>query len=121
LEVEVESELVKAQGLVQKIIDNMQKVVIGKRSAIELGLVALLSQGHLLIEDVPGVGKTMFARSLSKSIGCTFKRIQFTPDLLPGDITGVSVYNQKENDFEFRPGPIIAQVVLADEINRATP
>jgi MoxR-like ATPase len=120
-EVKVESSVLKAQGLVQKIIDNIERVIIGKRHAIELALIALLSQGHLLIEDAPGVGKTMFARSLAKSINCKFKRIQFTPDLFPGDITGISVYNQKTDDFEFRPGPIIAQIVLADEINRATP
>jgi MoxR-like ATPase len=96
-------------------------VIIGKSQAVELASIALLSQGHLLIEDAPGVGKTMFARSLAKSINCSFKRIQFTPDLLPGDITGISIYNQKTGDFEFRPGPIIAQIVLADEINRATP
>jgi len=110
-----------AQSLVQRIIDNVQTVIVGKSHTIELALIALMSQGHLLIEDAPGVGKTMFARSLAKSIGCNFKRIQFTPDLLPGDITGVSVYNQKTGNFEFRPGPIMAQIVLADEINRATP
>ena len=99
----------------------MEKVIVGKHTAVELAVIALISQGHLLIEDAPGVGKTMLAHSLAKSIDCTFKRIQFTPDMLPGDITGVSVYNQKTADFEFRPGPVIAQVVLADEINRATP
>jgi len=99
----------------------VEKVIVGKHTAVELAVIALISQGHLLIEDAPGVGKTMLAHSLAKSIDCTFKRIQFTPDMLPGDITGVSVYNQKTADFEFRPGPVIAQVVLADEINRATP
>lgn len=117
----MENRLVEAQRLVEKIIDNVEKVIVGKRQAVELGLIALLSQGHLLIEDAPGVGKTMFARSLAKSIGCKFKRIQFTPDLLPGDVTGVSIYNQKTADFEFRPGPIMAQIILTDEINRATP
>jgi len=117
----VQSETIVAQSLVQRIIDNVQTVIVGKSHTIELALIALMSQGHLLIEDAPGVGKTMFARSLAKSIGCNFKRIQFTPDLLPGDITGVSVYNQKTGNFEFRPGPIMAQIVLADEINRATP
>jgi MoxR-like ATPase len=121
LEVEVESRLVKAQSLVEKIIDNVEKVIVGKRHAVELATIALMSQGHLLIEDAPGVGKTMFARSLARSFHGTFKRIQFTPDLLPGDVTGVSIYNQKTSDFEFRPGPIMAQIVLADEINRATP
>lgn len=95
--------------------------MVGKPEAVKLAVIALLSQGHLLIEDAPGVGKTMLARSLAKSISCSFKRIQFTPDMLPGDIIGVSVYNQKTFDFEFRPGPIMAQVVLTDEINRATP
>lgn len=115
------SEVVRAQQLAEKIISNIEKVIVGKHQAVELAVIAVLSQGHLLIEDAPGVGKTMLARSLAKSINCTFKRIQFTPDMLPSDITGVSVYNQKTNDFEFRPGPIMAQVVLADEINRATP
>jgi MoxR-like ATPase len=117
----VDSEVTKAQQLVEKIINNVEKVIIGKRTTVQLSVIALISQGHLLIEDAPGVGKTMLARSLAKSIDCTFKRIQFTPDMLPGDITGVSVYNQKTTDFEFRPGPVIAQIVLADEINRATP
>ncbi len=99
----------------------MEKVMVGKEEAVRLAVIALLSQGHLLIEDAPGVGKTMLARSLAKSINCSFKRIQFTPDMLPGDIIGVTVYNQKAGDFQFRPGPIEAQVVLADEINRATP
>ena len=104
-----------------RIINNVEKVIIGKRAEIELVVIALICRGHALIEDVPGVGKTMLARSLARSTGCSFKRIQFTPDLLPSDVTGVSVYNQKTGDFEFRPGPIVAQVVLADEINRATP
>ncbi len=117
----MDSDLIKAQQIVEEIIDNIEKVIVGKRKAVELAVVALISQGHLLIEDVPGVGKTMLARSLAQSINCTFKRIQFTPDMLPGDITGVSIYNQKTADFEFRPGPVMAQVVLADEINRATP
>ena len=109
------------QALAEKIIDNVEKVIIGKREEIQLTVIALLCQGHLLIEDVPGVGKTMLARALAKSIGCTFKRIQFTPDMLPSDVTGVSVFNQKTREFEFRPGPIMAQIVLTDEINRATP
>ncbi|MBM2809604.1 MAG: ATPase associated with various cellular activity 3 [Chloroflexi bacterium] len=105
----------------RSVLDNVSRVLIGKRHEVELALIGLASEGHLLIEDVPGVGKTMLAKSLAKSIGCTFRRIQFTPDLLPSDVTGVSIYNQKTGEFEFRPGPIIAQIVLADEINRATP
>jgi len=105
----------------EKILNNVKKVIVGKDNVVELALTALLSRGHLLIEDVPGVGKTTLAKSLARSLGCEFRRIQFTPDLLPSDITGVSVYNQKSGDFEFRPGPVIAQVVLADEINRASP
>jgi MoxR-like ATPase len=117
----VETNFSKAQKLAQKIVQNIEKVMVGKPEAVQLAVIALISQGHLLIEDAPGVGKTMLARSLAKSINCTFKRIQFTPDMLPGDVTGVTVYNQKSSDFEFHPGPITAQIVLADEINRATP
>lgn len=117
----MDTDITTARALIEKIIGNVEKVMVGKREVIELAVMALLSQGHLLIEDAPGVGKTMLARSLAKSIDCSFKRIQFTPDMLPGDITGVSVYNQKIGDFEFRAGPIVAEVVLADEINRATP
>lgn len=104
-----------------KLLDNLEKVIIGKKEIIDLVIISLLSQGHLLIDDVPGVGKTMLAKSLAKSLGCTFNRIQFTPDMLPSDVTGVSIFNQNSRDFEFRPGPIISQIVLADEINRATP
>jgi MoxR-like ATPase len=107
--------------LAQKISANVERVILGKHNEVELALIALLCQGHLLIEDVPGVGKTMLARAIAKSLGCTFKRIQFTPDMLPTDITGVSVFNQKTREFEFRPGPVHAQIVLTDEINRATP
>jgi len=105
----------------QSVIQNLEKVIIGKRQTLELVVVCLLSQGHLLIDDVPGVGKTMLARSLAKTLGLSFSRIQFTPDMLPSDVTGVSIFNQQNRQFEFRPGPIMAQVVLADEINRATP
>ncbi|MBN2548590.1 MAG: MoxR family ATPase [Anaerolineales bacterium] len=105
----------------EKVITNIEKVIVGKRPTVELAVMGLLCQGHLLIEDVPGVGKTMLARSLAKSLGCSFSRIQFTPDMLPSDVTGVSIYNQVSREFEFRPGPVMAQVVLADEINRATP
>jgi len=105
----------------ERVIDNIEKVMVGKRAAVELAVIGLLSQGHLLIEDVPGVGKTVLARSLARSIGCTFNRIQCTADILPSDITGVSIFNQATRQFEFRPGPIMAQIVLADEINRATP
>ena len=107
--------------IADRIVENVERVIIGKEREVRLALVALLCQGHVLIEDVPGVGKTILARSLAVSTGCNFRRIQFTPDLLPSDVTGVSIYNQKTGDFEFRPGPIVAQVVLADEINRATP
>lgn len=105
----------------ERVIDNIEKVIVGKRSSVELAVISLLCQGHLLIEDVPGVGKTMLARSLARSLGCTFSRIQFTPDMLPSDVTGVSIFNQVTREFEFRPGPVMAQIVLADEINRATP
>ena len=108
-------------SLAERVTQNVERVIIGKRREVELALIALLCQGHLLIEDVPGVGKTMLARSIARSIGCTFRRLQFTPDMLPSDVTGVSVFNQKTREFEFRPGPIMAQIVLADEINRATP
>lgn len=104
-----------------KLITNLEKVIVGKRQPIELIVVGLLCQGHVLIEDVPGLGKTVLARSLAKSLGCSFNRLQFTPDMLPSDVTGVSIYNQSKRVFEFRPGPIFAQVVLVDEINRATP
>ena len=117
----MDNAVIGAQQKVTEIINNIEKVIVGKRKAVELAVITLISQGHLLIEDRPGVGKTMLARSLAKSINCTFRRIQFTPDMLPGYITGVSVYNQKTGDFEFRPGPIVSQVVLADEINRGTP
>ena len=106
---------------VASIKDNIEKVLVGKGGVIELTLAAVLSGGHILIEDVPGIGKTTLARTLASSLDCTFHRIQFTPDLMPSDITGINYYNQKSGEFEFRPGPIIAQVVLADEINRATP
>ena len=109
------------QTFTEKIINNIEKVIVGKRSPVELAVISLLCQGHLLIEDVPGVGKTVLARSLAKSLGCIFSRIQFTPDMLPSDVTGVSIYNQVSMQFEFRPGPLLAQIVLADEINRATP
>ena len=109
------------QAVAEKVINNVETVIIGKPESIRLAFLTLLCQGHLLIEDVPGVGKTMLAKSIAKSIGCTFRRIQFTPDLLPSDVTGVSVFNQKTREFEFRPGPVIAQIVLTDEINRATP
>jgi len=111
----------KVQELGNKLKVNLGKVIIGKDDSILLTIIAFLCQGHILIEDVPGVGKTMLARSLAKSLGCHFKRIQFTPDMLPSDVTGVSIYNQNTREFEFRPGPLMAQIVLADEINRATP
>ena len=110
-----------AHATARAIVDNVSRVIVGKTAVIEQTLAALIAQGHVLVEDVPGVGKTMLAKSLAISLGCQFKRIQFTPDLLPSDITGVSIYNQNTREFEFRPGPVMAQVVLADEINRATP
>ncbi len=105
----------------ERVVANVERVIVGKHVEVRMALVALLCEGHILIEDVPGVGKTMLAKAVSKSIGCSFRRIQFTPDLLPSDVTGLSIFNQKTQEFEFRPGPIMAQVVLADEINRATP
>ncbi len=109
------------QSVAERLIDNVAQVIIGKRAEIRLTVLGLLCQGHILIEDVPGVGKTMLARALARSIGASFSRIQFTPDMLPSDVTGVSVYNQRSGEFEFRPGPIMSQIVLTDEINRATP
>jgi MoxR-like ATPase len=116
-----EAKRVEAAAVAGKITANIEKVIFGKRSQIQLCLVAYLCEGHILLEDVPGVAKTMLARALARSVGCTFKRIQCTPDLLPTDVTGVSVFNQKSTEFEFRPGPVFAQTLLADEINRTTP
>ncbi len=113
--------MTQVQEFADRIISNVEKVIIGKRPALELAATCLLCQGHLLIEDVPGVGKTMLARSIARSLGCSFNRLQFTPDMLPSDVTGVSIFNQESRQFEFRAGPVMAQVVLADEINRATP
>ena len=110
-----------ATTIAREIVDNVSKVIVGKQPVIEQALAAVIAKGHILIEDVPGVGKTMLAKSISSSIGCSFKRIQFTPDLLPSDIVGVSIYNQSTREFQFRPGPVMAQIVLVDEINRATP
>lgn len=109
------------EAVTRRVTDNIQQVIIGKQETIRLLLVAVLCEGHILLEDVPGTGKTTLARALAVSLGCSFRRIQFTPDLLPTDITGLSWFNQKEQAFEFRPGPVMAQIVLADEINRATP
>lgn len=114
-------DIASSNEIAQRIKRNVSQVIVGKTSVIEEALAALIAQGHILVEDVPGVGKTMLAKSLATSIGCSFKRIQFTPDLLPSDVSGVSVYDQRSGEFNFRPGPVMAQVVLADEINRATP
>jgi MoxR-like ATPase len=110
-----------ARTIADRVSRNVETVIVGKHREVQLVLVALLCQGHVLIEDVPGVGKTVLAKAIARSIGCTFRRIQFTPDLLPSDVTGVSIFNQGSGEFEYRPGPVIAQIVLADEINRATP
>jgi MoxR-like ATPase len=112
---------VDIQESARRITENVAKAIVGKDEVIELCLVALLCEGHILLEDVPGIGKTTLAKAIARSLGCSFKRIQFTPDLLPGDVTGILYFNQQTQEFEFRPGPIMAQVVLADEINRATP
>src|SRR4026209_2880356 len=115
------SQMTTIQETGDRVLANVERVIVGKHNEVRFALVALLCKGHLLIEDVPGTGKTVLAKAISKSLGCSFRRIQFTPDLLPSDVTGLSIYNQKNQEFEFRPGPIMAQVVLADEINRATP
>src|SRR5205085_3392255 len=116
-----ESDVLGVREVGERIAANMSRAVVGKAGAIHLVLAAVLAGGHVLIEDVPGVGKTVLAKSLARSIGASFKRIQFTPDLLPGDVTGMEIYNQQTGTFEYRPGPIMAQIVLADEVNRATP
>lgn len=115
------TEVQDIQEFAGRIVDNVERVIVGKRQAVQLTVLGLLCQGHMLIEDVPGVGKTVLAKSLARSVGCSFQRIQFTPDMLPSDVTGVSIFSQKTREFEFRPGPIFAQIVLVDEINRATP
>lgn len=114
-------DVAEIQNFSNKLLDNLETVIVGKRQTLEFVVISLICQGHLLIDDVPGVGKTILARSLAKSLGCGFSRIQFTPDMLPSDVTGVSIFNQANSQFEFRPGPVMAQIVLADEINRATP
>ncbi len=113
--------MAEIQEVTNQLLENVEKVIVGKTDAIRLTITGLLCQGHILIEDVPGTGKTMLAKSIARSIGGTFNRIQFTPDMLPSDVTGVSIFNQKTNEFEYRQGPIVAQIVLTDEINRATP
>src|SRR6266436_4378233 len=111
----------RVQEATRAVRQNASRVIVGKEEVIYLLMAALLCEGHVLFEDVPGIGKTTLAKTLARSLGCTFQRIQFTPDLLPSDITGITFFNQKKGEFEFRPGPLLAQVVLADEINRATP
>ncbi len=120
-EQEDQNHVAKIQESGERVAANIERVIVGKHREVRLALVALLCEGHLLIEDVPGTGKTMLARALARSLDCTYRRIQFTPDLLPSDVTGLSIYNQKTQEFEFRPGPVVSQIVLADEINRATP
>ena len=117
----VETDIQSIAVTANRLYENIERVIVGKRDVAELLLVAMLCEKHVLIEDVPGIGKTMLARSVARSLGCSFRRVQCTPDLLPSDITGTYIYNQQTSEFEFRPGPIFAQVVLADEINRATP
>src|SRR4030067_512466 len=116
-----EKDVKRTKEAAAKVKENVERVIVGKGEVVELAIVALLCEGHLLLEDVPGLGKTVLAKSLAKSLGCSFRRIQCTPDLLPSDITGTYIFNQKTADFEYRPGPVMSQVVLADEINRATP
>jgi MoxR-like ATPase len=113
--------MVDVRAISERVGRNVEQVIVGKHNEVQLTLLALMCRGHVLIEDVPGVGKTVLAKAIARSIGCSFKRIQFTPDLLPTDVSGVSIYNQKTGEFEYRPGPVMAQIVLADEINRATP
>lgn len=113
--------MVDVNRIAKRVITNVEQVIVGKRQQLIMALVAWFSEGHILLEDVPGVAKTMLARALARSVGCKFKRVQCTPDLLPSDVTGASIFNQKTVEFEFRPGPIFAQLVLADEINRTTP
>ncbi len=114
-------QILKIQDFSKKIIENLGKVIVGKKDVLEFVTLSLLAQGHVLIDDVPGVGKTMLAKALARTLGCDFKRIQFTPDMLPSDVTGVSIFNQLTKQFEFRPGPVLTNILLADEINRATP
>jgi MoxR-like ATPase len=116
-----EKDVQRIKEFAAKVKENVERVIVGKSEVVELAIIALLCEGHLLLEDVPGLGKTFLAKSLAKSLGCSFRRVQCTPDLLPSDITGTYVFNQKTSDFEYRPGPVMSQVVLADEINRATP
>ncbi|HEY0829274.1 MAG TPA: AAA family ATPase, partial [Bacilli bacterium] len=111
----------QSDALIEKMIENVEKVIVGKRDSIVKAIIAFIAGGHILLEDVPGVGKTMLVRALARTIDCDYKRVQFTPDLMPSDITGVSIYNRKTMEFEFRPGPVFTNILLADEINRSSP
>ena len=121
MDTNVQAGVNRVEEMTARLRENIQMVIVGKDDVINLAIIALLCRGHILVEDVPGIGKTTLAKALAQSMDCTFRRIQFTPDLMPSDVLGVNFFNQKNSDFEFRPGPVFSQILLADEINRATP